>query len=66
LIKTWLQKNRPDLCHGGKSEEDRAALGRAIVEMWDAIPQESINGLIRSMEKQCKGVIKAEGWHIKY
>jgi DDE superfamily endonuclease len=66
LIKTWLQKNRPDLCHGGKSEEDRAALGRAIVEAWDAIPQESIDGLIRSMGKRCKAVIKAEGWHTKY
>jgi hypothetical protein len=65
-MKIWLQKNRPDLCHGGKSEEDWAALGRAIVEAWDSISQSQIDRLIGSMQKRCKAVVKANEWHTKY
>ena len=65
-MKTWLQKNRPNLYYKGKSEEDWAALGKAIVEAWEAIPQSQIDRLIGSMQKRCKAVIKANGWHTKY
>src|SRR2546423_1045277 len=66
LRKTWLQKNRPELCQGGKSEEDYAALGRAIVEAWDAIPQRQIDHLIETMKRPCREVKKAKGCHKKY
>ena len=37
LMKTWLQQNRPDLCQGGKSEKDYAALEKVIIEAWEEI-----------------------------
>jgi hypothetical protein len=66
LIKCWLQENRPTLCLGGKSKADWTALGQAIVEAWEAIPQGQIDNLIGSMQKRCKAVMKGKGWHTKY
>ena len=66
LMKCWLQKHHPELCSGGKSEADWQALGKAIVEAWEAIPQSTIDNLIGSMNRRCQAVIDAQGWHTKY
>ena len=60
LLKCWLQEYRPELLQGGKSEADWQALGRAIVEAWEAIPQGMIDYLIRSILKRCTAVKKAK------
>ena len=65
-MKYWLQEHYLELVLGGKSEDDWQALGRAIVEAWEAIPQGTIDRLILSMPKRCEAVRKAKGWHIKY
>ena len=50
----------------GSGEEDLKALAKAIIETWEAIPQEQIADLIKSMPRRCAAVIQAEGWHTKY
>ena len=66
LIKTWIQKNKPELAKMGSGEKDLQALAEAIIEAWEAIPQEQIDDLIKSMPRRCAAVIKAKGWHTKY
>ena len=46
----------------GSGEEDLKALAKAIIETWEAIPQEQIADLIKSMPRRCAAVIQAEGW----
>jgi len=50
----------------GNGEEDFKALAKAIIEAWEAIPQEQIDDLIKSMPRRCAAVVKAKGWHTKY
>ena len=47
-------------------EEDLKALAKAVIEAWEAIPQEQIDDLIKSMPRRCVAVVKAKGWHTKY
>src|SRR5204862_8282708 len=63
LIKTWIQKNRPELVKMSSGEEDLKALRKAIIKAWEAIPQEQIDDLIKSMPRRCAAVVKAKGWH---
>jgi hypothetical protein len=41
-------------------------MGRIIIEAWDVIPQEYIDGLINSMTTRVNTLLEAEGWHTKY
>jgi hypothetical protein len=41
-------------------------LARAIVEAWEAILQDYIDGLIKSMDNRVNGILDAEGWHTRY
>ena len=66
LIKTWIQKNRPELIKIGSNKEDVKALGKTIIEAQEIIPQEQIDDLIKSMLRRCTAVVKAKGWHTKY
>lgn len=41
-------------------------MARAIMEGWDALPEELLDSLIGSMRARCEAVVKAKGWHTKY
>jgi len=65
-LKKWITRNKPELSEMGQSEEAYQALFSAIREAWEAIGQEVIDDLIKSMEARVKAVIKAKGWYTKY
>ena len=46
----------------GKSKADYQRLFTAIREGWDAIGQEAIDKLIKSMDTRINAVIRAKGW----
>lgn len=41
-------------------------LTQALIEEWNAIPQEDIRRLVRSMPRRCQDVIRAGGGHTRY
>jgi len=41
-------------------------LEKAIFEAWEAISNDYLELLIKSMPRRCEAVIAAEGWHTKY
>ena len=65
-LKLKVIELHPELIDCGKSENDRKRLERALVEAWDALPQELFDRLVESMPSRVAAVIKAKGWHTKY
>jgi DDE superfamily endonuclease len=65
-MKEWIVKHHPELSSMGKSEAAMAAMSRAIVEAWEAVPQEYIDNLIAGMISRVEALKKAKGWHTKY
>ncbi len=58
---------RPDIEQvGGDTEKVREALYKALERAWVLIEPKIIKDLVRSMEKQVKAVIAADGWYTKY
>jgi hypothetical protein len=46
--------------------ERACPLGEEVEEAWNAIPNEKVKDLVRSIRACCRAVIEAEGWHTKY
>jgi DDE superfamily endonuclease len=65
-MKQWIYENYPQLKEMGASQAVYNQLARVIVEAWEAIPQDYIDGLIRSMDSRVNAAINARGWHTKY
>lgn len=65
-MKLWIHEHHPELKELGDSQEAYNALARAIVEAWEAIPQEDIDHLIKGMDYRVNAVLEAKGWHTKY
>jgi transposase len=65
-LKEWIQDHYPELNEMGKSEEDYQRLFQAIREGWEAIGQDAINDLIKSMDTRVNCVLKAKGWYTRY
>jgi len=65
-LKCWIRENHPELEGMGKRDFDRQLMARAIMEGWDALPEELLDSLIGSMRARCEAVVKAKGWHTKY
>jgi hypothetical protein len=65
-LKEMVFEMHPELTNVAGDEPAREALGNALREAWDAIPQEFFDRLIETMENRVKAVIKADGWHTKY
>jgi transposase len=66
MMKKWICEHYPELNEMGKSQQAYNELARVIVEAWEAVPQEAINNLIRSMDYRVNAVLAAKGWHTKY
>lgn len=66
MLKDRINQNYPHLKTMGKGKQAYEALYRAIVTEWDAIDQEEIDNLIRSMDNRVNHVLAAKGWHTWY
>jgi hypothetical protein len=65
-MKQWINDRHPELLEMGACEDSYEALHEAIREAWQAVPQDFIDGLIRSMIRRVQAVLKANGWQTKY
>jgi hypothetical protein len=66
-MKEWIYRAYPELLTLPKSEgPTRELLQKAIFESWEAMSEDFLEALIKSMPKRCSAVITAEGWYTKY
>jgi DDE superfamily endonuclease len=65
-MKQWIYEHYPQLKEMGESQAAYDELARVIVEAWEAIPQDYIDDLIKSMDNRVSAVLDAKGWHTKY
>lgn len=66
LLKDALNQKHPHLKGMGASQESYRLFQQAIIEEWNAIDQEVIDNLIRSMDNRVNHVLAAKGWHTRY
>jgi transposase len=66
VLKQWIHEHYPDLVDMGKSKQAYQRFFQAIREGWEAIGQEAINDLIKSMGTWVNAVIHAEGWYTRF
>lgn len=65
-MKESIIKHHPELSNMGKSAAAMEAISKAIIEAWEALPQEYIDNLIDGMPKRVEALKEARGWHTKY
>jgi transposase len=65
-MKQWINQQYPHLKDLGESQAAYDELARVIIEAWEAIPQEKIDSLIKSMDNRVNAVLRAKGWHTRY
>jgi DDE superfamily endonuclease len=65
-LKEWIFENKPNLLSMGKCQAAYNALGTAIKEAWEALDQEKIDTLIKSMDNRINAVLAAKGWQTRY
>ena len=63
ILKQRIIEKYPHLLDLGQSQEALDALAKAIVDEWNAIPQERIDRTIRSVDYAINAVIAAKGWY---
>ncbi|KAF1954470.1 hypothetical protein CC80DRAFT_567739 [Byssothecium circinans] len=66
LLKQKLVKLYPNLEGQGFRGVDRDHFTQCAQEAWRAIPQASIDKLIKSVPRRTRAVIQARGWQTKY
>jgi transposase len=65
-LKRYINEHYPELKNMGNCDADYKALCEAIEQAWNALDQDKIDDLIRSMSRRTLAVWKAKGWHSKY
>ena len=65
-LKQWILDHYPELNEMDESEEAYQRLFQVICEGWEAIAQDVINDLIKSMDTRVNSVIRAKGWYIRF
>jgi hypothetical protein len=65
-LKEYINEYYPGLKYIGTSNNNYDRLCDAIEEAWDALDQDKIDNLIKSMPRRVAAVIHALGWHTKY
>ena len=65
-LKQWIGDHYSELVNMDKSEEDYQRLFQAIREGWEAIGQDAINNLIKSMDTRVNAVLLAEGSYTRF
>jgi hypothetical protein len=66
LLKRKLRSLFPDLRDLKNNEADRARFEACAKAAWDAIPQDQIRGLLESLPRRLRAVIRVRGWYTKY
>lgn len=59
-MKDYIKEKYPEI------HRSYPKLRAAVAEAWNAITDEDIRELVKSMPARCKAVIEAKGWHTKY
>ena len=65
-LKKLVLEMRPELDGIGKGEQAIGALKNALIEAWDALPDQLFEQVADSMPYRVAAVVKAKGWHTKY
>ena len=65
-LKKGVLEAHPELEVIGAFEEAIQALERALIEVWDALPDSLFESLLDSMPKRVQAWIAADRWHIRY
>jgi transposase len=65
-LKQWINDHHPELLNMGRSEEAYQQLFTAIREGWDAIREDVVADLVRSMDTRINAVIQAKGWYTRF
>ena len=60
-MKDWIQKQSP-----GENQPGTDILRRQVQEAWDAVPEDLLRDLIKSMPERCQTVIDAEGGYTRF
>jgi transposase len=58
-MKDWIERNAP-------LNVSRDALRQAVKDAWDAVPEDFLLKLIKSMPERMQRVVDAHGGHTKY
>ena len=61
-----VYKVNPDIEKLTGDKEIREALGKALKEAWELIPEKRFNVLWRKYHKWIDAVLKVKGWWTKY
>lgn len=61
-MKDWLQKRYGDSTASISYKE----LRRRVLEAWDAIGEDTLEELVKTMPQRCQDVINAQGGHTKW
>jgi transposase len=65
-LKQWIHEHYPKLNEMGANKEAYQSLFQAIRKGWEAIAQNAINDLIKSMDTRVNAVLHAKGWYTRF
>jgi hypothetical protein len=65
-LKKYVLDHYLELATIGSREDAIAALAKALIKAWNALPDSLFAALIKSMPNQVNALYKAKGWHTKY
>ena len=66
ILKELVYKVKPDIEKVAGDLEIREALGKALKDAWELIPEEWFKVLWKKYHKRIDAVRKAKGWWTKY
>jgi transposase len=66
-LKEWVYDHYPELLNmTGIGDNFKIAMVDALKEAWNAIEEDFLDKLVRSMKRRVQAVYDAEGWYTKY
>ena len=65
ILKDRLNKHHLELFDMGSGQDALDAFAQAITDEWWAIPQETIDSLIKGMDNRVNEVLHAKGWYTR-
>jgi hypothetical protein len=66
MLKEYVNEHFSHLKEMGNSQRDYDTLCDVIEQAWNALDQDKIDNLIRSMPRRINAVWNTGGWHSKY